>query len=295
MSASRSVTRVLMSVVLAASASMTAAPNAIVSSARATPPATFGAPVVAPIATFCVPDLEPASLNTLFDSEPGGVVGADYQRALALPDGRVLWTFQDAAVRTGPDRIVIVHNIAMIQVGTCFQVLYGGSRSAPEPYFFADRTVRFERWFWPLDAALGDDGRVYVYAAEVHERGDAYLTTTVPVGTWVAVFDPATDRVVDELRPPDASADLYGWSITSDETWTYLYAHCYRQFGFDMYVFVAAFDRSCSTDITVARVPRGRLFEQMQYWDGGEWQPDPERARSIITAAGRRINANQFE
>ena len=256
-------------------------------------PSTASSPV--PPAVVCLPDLELSSLDTLFDSEPGGVVGADYQRALALPDGRVLWTFQDAAFRTGPDDIVVVHNIAMLQDDACFTVLHGGSRSVPESFFFADRTVRFERWFWPLDAAIGDDGRVYVYAAEMAERSDDYLTETVPVGTWVAVFDPASGRVVDETRPPNASADLYGWSITSDERWTYLYAQCYRQFGFDEYAFVAAFDRSCSTDITVARVPRGKLFDPLQYWDGGDWQPDAGRARSIITANGRRINANQFE
>lgn len=160
---------------------------------------------------------------------------------------------------------------------------------------FADRTVPFVRWFWPLDASVGDDGRVYIYAAEVEERGSEYLSETVPVGTWVAVFDPTVDAVVDELRPPDSSADLYGWSITSDDTWTYLYAHCYRQFGFDDYATVSAFDRSCATDITVARVPLGKLFDPLRYWDGASWVPDPERAAPIVETRGRRINAEQFE
>ncbi len=243
----------------------------------------------------CLTDLRPSRLDTLFDTEPGGVVGADYQRAFALPDGRVLWTFQDAAIRVGPNEIVIVHNIAVLQDGNCFTVLYGGTRSAPRPMFFADRTVPFERWFWPLDAEVGDDGRVYVFTAEMEERGAAYLTHTVPIGTWVAVFDPSSDTVVDELRPPDSSADLYGWSITSDDSWTYLYANCYRQFGFDVYLFVRAFDRDCSAVITVARVPRGRLFEPPSYWDGRSWQPDPGRAAPIIETRDRRINANQFE
>ena len=246
-------------------------------------------------ATVCLADVRPERLDALFDTAPAGVVGADYQRAFALPDGRVFWTFQDAAIRVGGGQIVIVHNIAVLQDGTCFTVRYGGTRDEPTPMFFADRTAPFERWFWPLDAALGDDGRVYVFTAEMEERGEAYLTHTVPVGTWVAVFDPATDTVVDEVRPPNASADLYGWSITSDERWTYLYAHCYRQFGFDPYIFVRAFDRSCSADITVARVPKGRLFDPPRYWDGRSWQPDPAQAVPIIETAGRRINANQFE
>ena len=47
--------------------------------------------------------------------------------------------------------------------------------------------------------------------------------------------------------------------------------------------------------VTVARVPRGHLFEPMEYWDGTGWQPDRTRAKSIVPATGRRINADQFE
>ena len=245
--------------------------------------------------TVCLADLEPDTLGRLFDTEPGGVIGADYQRAITMPDGRVLWTFQDAAVRLGPDEITIVHNIAVLQHDRCFEILYRGSRAAPRSMFFADRTVPFVRWFWPLDASVGHDGRVYVYAAEVVERGSDYLTETTPVGTWVAIFDPTVDDVVAELRPPDSSADLYGWSITSDADWTYLYAQCYRQFGFDDYATVPAFDRSCATRITVARVPRGRLFDPLRYWDGASWVADPQRAAPVIETGGRRINADQFE
>lgn len=243
----------------------------------------------------CLSGSAVSDLDRLFDTEPGGVIGADYQRALALPDGRVLWTFQDAAIRLGSDEITIVHNIAVMQDRSCFTVLYGGSRNDPRPMFFSDRTQQYQHWFWPLDATVGEDGRVYVYAAEMEERGGAYLTHTVPLATWVAIFDPTSDTVVDELHAPDSSADLYGWSITSDDDWTFFYAHCYRQFGFDDYALVAAFDRSCATEITVARVPVGELFEPLRYWDGAAWQPDPSRAEPIIETRGRQINADQFE
>jgi hypothetical protein len=274
-----------------------AAPSAGADAPSAADPAVAGAVVAAVVAagSVCLSDLEPDTLGRLFDTEPGGVVGADYQRAIALPDGRVFWTFQDAAIRLGPDEITIVHNIAVIQRDRCFEILYRGSRTAPESMFFADRTVPYVRWFWPLDAAVGDDGRVYVFAAEMEERGARYLTKTVPVGTWVAVFDPTVDAVVDELRPPNSSADLYGWSITSDEQWTYLYAQCYRQFGFDAYALVPAFDRSCASEITVARVPLGKLFDPLRYWDGSSWSADPARAAPVIETRGRRINADQFE
>lgn len=36
----------------------------------------------------------------MFDTEPGGIIDADYPRTLVLPNGNVLWTFRDAQVRT---------------------------------------------------------------------------------------------------------------------------------------------------------------------------------------------------
>ena len=41
------------------------------------------------------------SLNAVFDSGLDNIVGADYQRAFELADGRVLWVFQDAFIDDG--------------------------------------------------------------------------------------------------------------------------------------------------------------------------------------------------
>ncbi len=242
----------------------------------------------------CLGGTSAADLDRLFDTEPAGLVGADYQRAHALPDGRVFWTFQDGAVRLESGVIAIVHSIGMLQDGPCFSVIYGGTRSAPQPFIFADETEQFHRWFWPLDAELGDDGMLYVFAVEMLEESDGYLLRTVPQSTRVAVVDPATGAVVGQTRPADSSASLYGWSIASDDQWSYLYAQCYRQFGFDEYALVAAFDRSCSPRVTVGRVPRGRLLDPPSYWNGSSWQADPRAAVPVIETAGRRVNADQF-
>jgi hypothetical protein len=242
----------------------------------------------------CLISTNAAALGRLFDTEPGGVVGADYQRAHPLGDGRVLWLFQDAAVRRGPDDITIVHNIAVVQEGSCFEVRYGGTRSNPRPFLFPQQTDPYERWFWPLGAEIGVDGRLYVFVAEMVERGEKYLTETTPVATRVAVYDPITDEVVTTTSPANASAALYGWSVASDRQWTYLYANCYRQFGYDQYRGVAAHDQRCAPRVTLGRVPRGDLLAAPNYWDGSGWQPDPARAVAVYPTAGRVSNANQI-
>jgi hypothetical protein len=243
----------------------------------------------------CLADARIDLLGGLFDSEPAGVVGADYQRATELPDGRVLWTFQDAAIRVGPDDIRIVHNIGAIQDGACFTILYRGTRDAPQPFLYADRTVPFERWYWPLDAETGADGRIYVFVAEMVERGEDYLTRTEPTATLLVALDPATMLTVGSSPAPNSSPSLYGWSVTSDATWTYLYGQCYRQFGFDPVFTVAAHDRGCSKRITVARVARGHLVDSPQYWDGARWQADPARAAPVMSTDVAIARATQIE
>ena len=241
--------------------------------------------------SVCFDTTTPRVLDTLFDAAPGNVVGADYQRVTPLPDGRLLWMFQDAVVRLPNGSHRVVHNMAMLQDGNCFDVRYGGTKDDPKSFIFSNGTVDYRHWFWPLSATVGADGLVYIFAAEMIERGSRYLEYTEPIATRVAVFDPATNEVLGAASPADSSASLYGWSIASDAEWTYLYAQCHRQFGWQPFL---GYDRDCSAIVTVARVPRGQPLSPLQYWTGATWSSDPVRAVPIITTDGRRINADQF-
>ena len=250
-------------------------------------------PVSALTDPTCLASAAPDQLDGLFAREPRGVIGADYQRATLLPDGRVLWTFQDAEVRLRGGGTRLVHNIGMVQDGACFQVLMGGTDADPRPWLFANDTTPFSRWFWALGAEVGTDGNVYVFAAEMYERGPGYLTRTEPASTVVAVVDANTLEVRSTARPGDASASLYGFSIESDRTWTYLFAHCHRQFGFDPHIFVVAHDMACAPRVTVARVPRGQLLAAPTYWTGRGWSANPAAAAPILDTS-RMVNASQF-
>ncbi len=242
----------------------------------------------------CLPGATPGELDRLFVSELGGVVGADYQRTTPLPGGRVLWTFQDAEVRRPDGSTVLVHNIGMVQDGTCFSVLLGGTATDPQPWLFAESTTPFVRWYWPLGAEVGVDGLLYVFAAEMYERGPGYLVRTEPTSTAVAVVDTQTWTVLRSATPANPSDALYGWSIESDDTWTYLFAQCHRQFGYDLYIYYAAHDLSCANRVTVGRVPKGQLLAAPTYWTGRGWSADPLRAAPIIETADRMVNASQF-
>jgi hypothetical protein len=242
----------------------------------------------------CLPDLSVKSLDTIFDTEPGGIIGADYPHTLALPDGKVLWTFQDARIRLRDGGARYVHNIGMIQIGYCFHILVGGSSSAPKAWLFTNHTAPEHRWFWPLGAEMGSDGQVYIFAAEMLERGEHYLERAESAGVFVARFNPANWNIDWYGRPSNQSSDHYGWSIESDDNFTYMFAYCNRQFGYDAYAGVFAHDRSCSDRVTVGRVPKGQLFDAQHYWNGSGWDPDPIHAVSVIGRRGGLANPAQF-
>ncbi len=264
---------------------------------------------LASAADVCLGSTGPDALSRMFDSEPGGVIAADYQRAVPLPDGRTLWLFQDATIRLPPPAVPpvptvppsppapterLLHNIGIVQAGSCFTVLHGGTDAEPTAWLLGNLTQPFAHWFWPLGAEMGNDGVLYVFVAEMYERGGLYLSATEPTRTRVVAIDPATLNVVGSTVPPGASTALYGFSVTSDASWTYLYGHCHRQFGWDIGPFgVPAHDTSCSGNVPVARVPRGQMLDPLSYWDGTTWQPDPNRAVSVLPHDGRTINPSQ--
>ena len=204
--------------------------------------------------TACAAGTNAAALNARFASGIGPVVGADYQRRFRLPDGRRLWVFQDAFVRTPSGATRLVHNIGVVQSGRCFTVLRSGTADNPQPWIGATTTTPMSHWFWPLGGTLAADGTFRLFVAEMVERGPRYLSHTEPVATWVVSITLPGLRVTKLRRAPDSSAHLYGWSVVNHGRFTYLFGHCYRQFGWS---FVG--HHPCAANVTVARVPRGRL------------------------------------
>ncbi len=260
----------------------------------------------------CIGSTSPQALTAMFDREPGGLVAADYQRAVPLPDGRTLWLFQDASIRlpppeppeppvTTPGEVVappapatqLIHNAGLIQTGACFELLRSGTDADPRSWLLPAQTTPYVHWFWPLDATMGSDGRLYLFMAEMVEQGPTFLSSVQPVATRVVALDVPTLTPLWLGYPPDSSTALYGFSITSDAAWTYLYAQCHRQFGWTPRVLLPAHDLSCSANVTVGRVPKGQVLERPSYWDGSTWQPDATLAAPVMPTRNRSVNPSQ--
>ncbi len=244
----------------------------------------------------CTSTTDPAGINNFFR---GGAVltGADYQRAFTLPDGRVLWFFQDPFIRGRYGTSTRVHNAALVQNGACFTLLQTGNFAVPGAYLFADQTQRDKHWFWPMSGDMGTDGMFRLFVAEMRENGPGYLTQTEPIATWIVTIDPATLQVADRRLATNPSGSLYGWSVTSNDEYTYLYAHCHRQFGYDAFPFVVPIvyvhDWDCADELRVARVPKGRFDLPLAYWNGSTWGSDASAAVNVAHP-NRLVSASQI-
>jgi hypothetical protein len=215
-------------------------------------------------------------VQAFFSADGHPMLGGDYQRAHALGGARTLWTFQDAIMRDAAGSEVFAHNAAALQEGNCWTVL-----NAPDgnSWLLADRTDPKQRWFWPLGSALSLDGATLgIFVAELTEHGAEYLDNVEPIGVQLVTLDAATLGVIDVTTPPAPPTDLYGWSVTSDDEWTYLYAWCYRQWGWSE----TGHDTACTGAVRLARVPLGQLAAPPEYWSGTEWQGDAGVAGSVF-------------
>jgi hypothetical protein len=212
-----------------------------------------------------------------------GFAGGDYQRSYRLPDGRVLWLFQDVFFSADDDLrdslTAAAHNAGIVQDGSCFTILGGPGRNL----IGHESTVPLSRWFWALDGTIGRDGLLWVFVAEMANPDNTGAGPGMrPVGTWVARIDPASLQVVSLRRAADSSARLHGWSVVSDDSWSYLYSHCYRQFV-NGQSGIEQFDPRCSPDAHLARVPRGRFAADPQYWTGSGWSSRRSDSRPVST------------
>lgn len=248
-----------------------------------------------PSSASCAASTSTADLSAYFASD-NALLHGDYQRSVPLADGRTLWTFQDAFVRNKGGHSTLIHNAGLVQTGTCFQLLRSGTGRAPTAWLLAESTQAFHHWFWPMSSSIANDGTIRIFMAEMRETGARYLSHVVPQATWIVTVRQSDLAVVDARLAPDPSTSLYGWSITSDRQWTYLYGYCYRQFGFDPIPFttVRSHDLSCSANVSVGRVRRGHLDEQPSYWNGASWTADPSTAVAVLPRDDRTINPAQI-
>jgi len=256
----------------------------------------------ADISTECVAATDTAHLNSLIAGQLADLAGFDTPRVIALPDGRYVWTVQDAFIAEPGTRAstlrpptAFAHNALIVQAGNCFTTLHGPLTGgehcavADASYVGADQTAPCSHWFWPMSGGIDQNGRLAVFYLEMaNEFGTGAAPPAHPVAVWIARFDaPTLDIVSFAPAPVSSAAVVYGSAVESDASFSYLFGWSYDQFNLP--------DPTSPppSQVFVARVPRGRFDLQPSYWNGATWVTSRNAAVPISAPPDGSANAMQ--
>ncbi len=253
--------------------------------------------------TECVADTDTAHLNSFIANELADLVGFDTPRVIALPDGRNVWTVQDAFISSTPGTrspslrppTGFAHNALIVQEGNCFTTLHRPITPGPHcsvadaSYVGGDLTATCSHWFWPLSGGLDSSGRLAVFYLEMaNDFGTGAAANAHPVAMWVARLDVATFDLVSFAQAPAAAGDIaYGAAVESDGSFSYLFGWSYDQFDLP--------DPTSPppSQLFVARVPMGRFDQRPTYWNGANWVANRAAAVAISTDPSGATNPMQ--
>ncbi|MBK5330726.1 MAG: hypothetical protein JJD93_02070 [Ilumatobacteraceae bacterium] len=253
--------------------------------------------------TECAAGTDTAALNNFIANEVADLVGFDTTRVIALPDGRYVWTVQDAFISAAPGArssslrppTGFAHNALIVQEGNCFTTLHGPVTPGPQcgvsdaSYVGSDQTATCSHWFWPMSGGLDQLGRLTIFYVEMaNELGSGAAPPAHAVSVWVARFNAATlDLIAFAPAPASAGDVIYGSAVESDDGFSYLFGWSYDQFNLP--------DPTSPppSQLFVARVPLGRFDLQPTYWSGTAWVNDRARAVAINTNANQTTNPMQ--
>lgn len=224
--------------------------------------------------------VSPASLTGNPFAEPVGEwVGGDAVRIYPLPDGRQLWMMNDSFVpRDGMapvNQFKFIRNIAFIRdLDGSLTMLAGGEPGTRTEFIpHADRD-RFRRFYWPLGGEVDGD-MLKIFLAEMRCDRPQWGICFYPISTQLATFTWADMALVSiEPAPNPGVRPVYGFSVASDEEWSYLFGNGHE--------FNTPDEWGGSNQVFVARVPRGKLEQPPHYWDGSGWNPDPATAVPLV-------------
>ncbi|MDQ3176527.1 MAG: Ig-like domain-containing protein [Actinomycetota bacterium] len=237
----------------------------------------------------CTADSSAAALDDFFADRIGPVIGHDYQHVYPLGDGRSLWIFQDTfvdhpGVAGSFDRSRFSHNTAMLQDGDCFTLLHRGTAGEPASFEQGTGETTLSRWFWPMGGETSD-GVLSVFWVEMINTDDPLGPfdglSWHPNSTWLATYDADSLARLDFRPAPNAGVQpVYGYAVSSDEEYTYLFGNSfdqnlYRQGGY-------ANGPHSATATWLARVPLGQLDEAPEYRTAEGWSADASDARPIL-------------
>lgn len=156
--------------------------------------------------------------------------GGDGCYSVLLPDGRLLWSFQDSffgQVSTDRNRTnnVMRRNAAHLQLDTSLQSfipLNPGSGNQSETWIKYGDAPEDQDWYWP-GAGQVHNGQFQMLLSHVRKTGDG-MWGFAHVSTDLAVFDLPSMRLNHIVKDKDTSGNYSAGSMPGQDGYTYMYS-----------------------------------------------------------------------
>ena len=236
----------------------------------------------------CATDLSAAGLAAFFAQPLGAIEGFDGPRIYPLGDGRNLWVLQDTFVdyyggQTSFAHMDYANSSALIQDGACFTSVQRGTPTDVESFEQGNGDINFDHYFWPAGGTVRD-GTLQMFWMEMvrdpKTGGPLDGIALHPAVTWLATYDLASlERISFVPAPNSGVSPVYGYTVVDDGDWSYLFANSYQQ-NLALEGGYANGPHS-ATRMYLARVPRGHLDDEPEYWNGSDWSAFAAEAAPI--------------
>jgi hypothetical protein len=239
----------------------------------------------------CVRERSAAALNEMFRGRLGPILGLDNAHVIDLGDGYYLWLFNDVFFdhtnkMTNLLDATPARNTAMLERNGCFRIVRRDERGRPLPFETSGppgvEVAEQDRFFWPLGGEL-HNGRIFIFWAQMKQDErppDHEGISRHPIRTWLGTYDATTLARLDfRPAPNDGVFPQYGFSVASDERFSYLFGNS-NLLNFTLEGGYLNGPHS-ATRMYLARVPRGQFDRRPEYRTRNGWSDDPDAAVPI--------------
>jgi hypothetical protein len=216
------------------------------------------------------PGLPDAEFTALFQRDGGGWTGGDGVYSVALPDGRVVWTFGDSFLGTVADDgsrtpgTRLIRNAAMLQDGDRFTTLHSSTPDNPSAWITPPDS---DEWYWPSAGLVEGDTLILLWTS-VRQAEPGMWGFTYAGHDDAAVFS-LPDLTLQRIIPlNDHPAVRFGSALVATPNYTYIYG---------------TEDTPGAKYMHVARAQIGNFLGSWEYWDGTGWTTDTLQSTRIHT------------
>ncbi|MFI7541616.1 DUF5005 domain-containing protein [Actinoplanes sp. NPDC049599] len=211
----------------------------------------------------------------------GHWTGADSTASVLLPDGRIAWLYSDtflgtvnadhSRARTTP----MINNSIVVQQGSTFTTLTGGTAAAPESLVGPSSA---DEWRWVADGTVVGNNLQVFY--NTYRRTGTGAWDFKLSGSELATFALPDLTLRGTVQLPVGSSVAWGMAVTEQSDYTYVY-------GTEM--------SSPTKYVHVARARTGQLWDPWEFWDGAAWTASEATSARLVSGVGSSFSVDLID